>query len=237
MGSFLSSVRRTLSPVALLVAVIALAGCASSNIEPTFVKEAKTLGVPDTTALLNVSDLRIGPLDKLKITVFGVPQLSGDFQLDHLGRLRMPLIGEVDVKGFTPSELADFLQTKFDERYLNKAEINVQVLESAGGQITIEGTVKNTGMMPVRGNLTLMQAVALSGGLAEGANPRRVLIFRTIEQQRRVAVFDLTAIRRGQAEDPRVFGNDVVVVDGSATNSTYRELLRSIPLLTLFRPF
>ena len=216
--------------------VLGMAGCASSQ-KTTVVETVDTLSVPDTTALLSVADLRIGPLDKLKVNVFGVEQLTGEYQVDNNGRIRMPLIGEVDVKGFTPTELAEALETKFSERYLNKPEISVLVLESAGDQVTVEGTVAKPGMIPVRGRMSLLQAVALSGGLAEGANPKRVLIFRTIEGQRRAAVFDLVAIRRGRAEDPQVFGNDIVIVDGSATSNTYRELLRSIPLLALFVGF
>lgn len=233
------SVRRATSRglAAILVALfsaVVLSACASSSKSPTVIRETDTLTVPDTTALLNVADLRIGPLDKIKVNVFGVEQLTGEYQVDHVGQIRMPLVGQVDVKGFTPSELAEVLEAKFSERFLNNAEINVQVIDSAGDQITVEGTVKKPGMVPVRGRLSLVQAVALSGGLADGANPRRVLIFRTIENERRVAVFDLTAIRRGRSEDPQVFGNDVIVVDGSATASTYRELLRTVPLLALF---
>ncbi len=218
----------------LVAAAVALASCASSGGDPTVVKQTDTLSVPDTTSLLNVADMRIGPLDKIKVNVFGVTELSGDYQVDHLGQIRMPLVGQVEVKGYTPSDLAEMLEEKFSERYLNNAEINVQVLEVAGNQVTVEGTVEKPGMVPVRGRLSLMQAVALSGGLGDGANPKRVLVFRTIEGQRRVAVYDLTAIRRGRADDPQVFGNDIIVVDGSATSSSYRELLRSIPLLALF---
>ena len=82
--------------------------------------------------------------------------------------------------------------------------------------------------------LTLLQAIALSGGPTDNADPRRVIIFRQIEGKRNAAGFDLRAIREGKAEDPVVYGNDIVVVDGSEARRRYGEFLRSVPLLALF---
>jgi polysaccharide export outer membrane protein len=81
--------------------------------------------------------------------------------------------------------------------------------------------------------------VARAGGTAPDANPRRVAIFRQIEGKRMAAAFDLTAIRRGNAEDPRVYSGDIVVVDGSTSTvrTVQREILQALPLLGLFRPF
>jgi polysaccharide biosynthesis/export protein len=89
----------------------------------------------------------------------------------------------------------------------------------------------------VQGSTTLMRAVALARGLSGDANPSRVVVFRTVNGQRMAAAFDLTRIRRAQAEDPAVYGNDVVVVDGSRARALFRDVLSSIPILGIFRPF
>ena len=89
-------------------------------------------------------------------------------------------------------------------------------------------------MYPVDGQLTLLQAVALSGGPTDGANRRRVIVFRQIEGKRHAAASDLREIRSGDAEDPRIYANDIVVMDGSEARRTYGDFLRAIPLLTLF---
>ena len=81
---------------------------------------------------------------------------------------------------------------------------------------------------------TLLQAIALSGGPSDNANTRRVVVFRQIEGKRHAAGFDLKEIRQGNAEDPIVYANDIIVVDGSEARRTYGEFLRSVPLLALF---
>ena len=101
----------------------------------------------------------------------------------------------------------------------------------------MEGSVNKPGLYPIPGELSLLQAIAMSGGPSEAANPRKVAIFREIEGERKVAVFDLVDIRNGEMEDPSVYGNDIVVMDGNQTRQTYRELLRSVPLIALFLAF
>ena len=92
-------------------------------------------------------------------------------------------------------------------------------------------------MFPVIGPMTLLQAVALAGGVdEETANPRRVAVFRTIDGQRQAAAFDLVSIRRGEMDDPKVYSGDIVIVDGSSIKETQRRILEAFPLLRVFRP-
>ncbi len=51
------------------------------------------------------------------------------------------------------------------------------------------------------------------------------------------AAFDLQAIRRAEAEDPPIYGNDIIIVDGSQARQMFRDLLSAIPLIGIFRPF
>ena len=73
--------------------------------------------------------------------------------------------------------------------------------------------------------------------LQNDANPRRVAVFRTIDGRRQAAAFDLTSIRRGEATDPPIYAGDIVVVDGSKVKAVERNILSTVPLLGLFRPF
>ena len=146
----------------------------------------------------------------------------------------MPLIGLVSASGYTPSELAAILETKFGESYLQDADVTVRITETQQRFLTVDGSVQKPGMYPVEGQLTLIQAIALSGGPAENADPRKVVVFRQIEGKRNAAAFDLRKIRSGEAEDPLVYANDIIVMDGSEARRTYGEFLRSVPLLALF---
>ena len=104
--------------------------------------------------------------------------------------------------------------------------------------VTVDGAVSKGGMYPVLGQISLMQAIALAGGVDETtANPRRVAIFRTIDGKRQAAAFDLVSIRRGEMEDPQVFSGDIIIVDGSKIKETQQIIFRSVPLLNIFRPF
>lgn len=69
------------------------------------------------------------------------------------------------------------------------------------------------------------------------ADLESVAVFRSVDSRRMVAVFDLKAIRNGEAEDPVVRGDDVVVVDTSRLNAAMREVLAALPGLAVFRFF
>ena len=100
--------------------------------------------------------------------------------------------------------------------------------------MTVEGSVKNPGVVPVAGSITLLQAIAMARGVDDLANPRRVAVFRQVGGKRTAAAFDLVSIRRGQSADPQIYAGDVVIVDGSGLKQVQKNLFQSIPLLTIF---
>lgn len=212
-------------------------GCRSNEMSDSAVELRQELSVPDTTLPIQSTDVRIGPMDLIEISVFGAPDLDDSYQVDFEGKLKLPLIGSVHASGLTAAQLAANLETRLSERYLQNADVTVRIAESRKRFMTVDGSVKNPGMYPVEGQLTLMQAIALSGGATESANIRRVVVFRQIEGKRHAAAFDLRDIRRGEAEDPLVYANDIVVMDGSEARRTYGDIIRSAPLLTAFLLF
>ena len=214
-----------------------LSGCADSRGGP-IPYNVSDFGTPDRPAPLSLAeDYRIAPLDKLTVKVFKMPDLSGDYDVDLLGQIAMPLVGSVKAANLTTAELDAQLTQRFGEKYLENPDVLVGVKSSTSASITVDGSVAKPGAIPAVGSLTLMQAVAQAGGTSENANARRVAIFRQINGQRQAAAFDLLAIRRGQEPDPRVYPGDIVVVDGSATKALHRQILNSLPLLSIFRPF
>ena len=136
----------------------------------------------------------------------------------------------------TTAQLDTLLTQKFGEKYLENPDISVGIKESARRAITVDGAVKNAGAFPANGDVTLMQAIALAGGITQDANPHRIAVFRTIGGQRQAAAFDLASIRKGQGADPKVYPGDIVVVDGDGVKGTWRQIMQSIPLFALFGP-
>ena len=98
--------------------------------------------------------------------------------------------------------------------------------------ITVDGQVKEPGLYPVIGKMTLMRAVATAKGTAEFAKLDDVVIFRTVNGQKLAALYNLKAIRRGYYNDPEVFANDVVVVGDSQARRLFKDALQLVPLLT-----
>ena len=222
--------------LAFLVGLLSGLG-ACTSLDRTPLPEATSLALPDATSIRQSGDLRITPLDILEINVFGVKDFDGEYQVDHKGRIKIPLIGTVDVDSYTALELADLLEAKLDQDYLQSSDVTVRIAETRVEQLTVEGSVNNPGVFKVEGQLSLLQSVALGGGPSDTANPKKVVVFRQINGQRHAAGFDLTAIRNGQAEDPAVYGNDIIVVDGSEARRTYGDIIKSVPLLTFLLVF
>ncbi len=220
--------------VAALLAAWILGACQSGNANGTAVQMSSQLSVPDTTLPVQSGDVRVGPMDLLEISVFGAPDLDNSYQVDFEGKLKLPLIGTVPATGYTAAQLALELEKRLAENYLQDPDVTVRIMETRKRYITVDGSVAKPGMYPVEGQLTLLQAIALSGGPTDGANPRRVVVFRQIDGKRNAAGFDLREIRKGNAPDPLVYANDIVVMDGSEARRTYGDILRTVPLLALF---
>ena len=196
------------------------------------------LGRPDAPSVVPLeSDYRIAPMDTVSVKVFKSQDLTGDYEVDLTGHISLPLVGEVEAANLTTAQLDDRLTQLLGTKYFENPDVSVGVKASTKRAVTVDGAVKQSGSFPVAGQTSLMQAVALAGGTTEEANAHRVAIFRTIGGKRQVAAFDLVAIRRGQSPDPQIYPGDIVVVDGSSIKQAQKQILNSIPLLSIFRPF
>lgn len=218
-------------------AAAALAGCAETR-GGNIPYNVSDFGAPDAPSVVALEPgYRIAPMDTLAVRIFGMTDLTGDYQVDLRGNVSLPLVGDVTALNLTPAELDDLLTRKYSEKYLENPDVSVGIKASAGRNVTVDGAVNRGGMFPVAGPMTLMQAVALAGGVdEETANPRRVAVFRTIDGQRQAAAFDLVSIRRGEMDDPKVYSGDIVIVDGSSIKETQKQLFRAFPVLSIFRP-
>lgn len=218
------------------VAAAFLSGCSEGRGGP--IPYDVSLAAPDAPTVVPLeSSYRIAPMDTVSVKVFKMPDLSGDYEVDLTGKIAMPLIGSVDAAELTTTQLDERLTQAYGTKYLENPDIAVGVKTSSRRSVTVDGSVKESGAFPVNGPMTLIQAVALAGGTAEDANPRRVAVFRTIGGKRQAAAFDLAAIRKGQAEDPPIYPGDIVVVDGSSVKAFQKSILNNIPILSIFRPF
>ncbi len=227
---------RGLMLLAALAVLLVLSGCAGSRGGPV-PYNVENFTAPDAPSTMLVDeDYKIGPLDTIKVTVFQVPDLSGEFEVDLTGRVALPLVGVVRAVDMTTAELDQALTRQLSEKYLQNPDVSVALKASTRRNLTIDGAVRQPGNFPVNGPTTLMQAIAMARGTDETSNPRRIAIFRQVQGKRMAAAFDLISIRRGEAEDPKVYSGDIIIVDGSNIKQIQREILQSLPLLSIFNP-
>jgi polysaccharide export outer membrane protein len=232
----LAPARATLAAVVCAALALLLGACSEGPGGPIPYNVA--LGTPDAPTVVSLeSDYKIAPMDTVTVKVFKAPDLSGDYEVDLTGHISMPLIGEIHAANLTTAQLDQKLTDVLGQKYLEHPDVSVGVKASNKRAVTVDGAVRQSGSFPVAGKMSLMQAVALAGGTTEDANAHRVAVFRTISGTRQAAAFDLAAIRRGQAQDPSVYAGDIVVVDGSSIKQAQKQILSSIPLLSIFRPF
>lgn len=183
-------------------------------------------------------EYRIGVTDKLNVVVFQVKDLSfEEMVVDTSGNIQLPLIGSVRVAERTAAEAASEISQRLARQYLRNPQVTVTVVEAANQKITVDGAVNKPGVYVMRGTTSLLQAVAMAAGPNVTADLTKVAVFRTIEGQRSVALFDLAAIRQGRSADPAVLGDDIVVVDTSRFNAILRDVVAALPALSVFRPF
>ncbi|MBX3479442.1 MAG: polysaccharide export protein [Caulobacter sp.] len=227
---------------ALVFAVMAslfLAACADGG-SGAMSKDAlygQALPPPDPAkAIASTEEYRVGPMDVLDVAVFQSPDLTRVVQVDASGHIGMPLIGAVPVAGKTVTEIQADLTARLKERYLRSPEVTVAVKEFASQKVTVDGSVTQPGVYPLVGKTTLMQSIAMARGVDRLANHKRVAIFRNVNSQRMVAVFDLDQIRSGKMDDPQIYANDVVFVDRSGSKSLFRDVISSVPLMSVFVP-
>lgn len=176
---------------------------------------------------------KIGPQDVLEFSVFKVPELGKTVQVADTGTINLPLVGEVRAAGLTATQLERDLEKQLGAKYLQKPQVTVLVKEFNSQRITIEGSVKKPGVYPVRGKATLLQYVAMAEGLDPLADST-IVVFREVDGKRAAARFDINDIRSGATKDPVLTAGDIVVVSNSMIKESLNNVLKFLPLMTVF---
>ena len=218
----------------------AVGGCASN---PTLgqgsdaVRVAKSLPPPDQTAMaVDLSNYQIGPLDVIRVEVFGAPELTREAEVDAAGNFSVPLAGAVLAAGKTPAQLSGAIATQLQGRYLRNPQVSVNIVKARAKTFTVDGAVKQPGKYAIIGKMTLQQAIATAQGADQVANLNNVVIFRTVNSQKTAALFSVKDIRAGRLEDPQIYGNDIVIVGESAARRMFRDFGNMFPILGAFVP-
>lgn len=151
---------------------------------------------------------RIGREDVLDVSVWRDPDLSRVVPVRPDGYISLPMAGEVLAEGKTPAELEAELRTKLAP-YVQSPRVSVMVHEVNSSKVFVTGEVAHPGSYPLRGKISVLQAIALAGGLSEFANSGGIMVVRPGDQGGKIPVHydDLIA-----AKDIQLRAGDTIVV-------------------------
>ena len=120
----------------------------------------------------------IGTDDVLSIVYWKDKDMSADAQVRPDGKIALPLINEVTAAGLTPEQLREKL-TEESKKYMEDANITVVVRQINSRKVFITGEVNKPGPYPLTAATSVMQLIAMAGGLREYANSKKIIIMRT----------------------------------------------------------
>jgi len=134
--------------------------------------------------------------DTLRITVYGHEDLSGEFEVDAIGRVSLPLIGDVEAAGKTVNELKNVVIDALRPDYLKNPRVSIEIADYR--PFYIFGEVKSPGSYPYASGMTVISAIAVAGGFTYRARKNRIRIVRGSEDNRaELRVTDDTPIKPG----------------------------------------
>lgn len=108
------------------------------------------------------SDYRLGTGDKVRVTVYGEEDLSGEFQVDATGMVRLPLVGQIKAGGLTAHDLEGGITTALANGYLKEPRVSIEV--TTYRPFYVVGEVLKPGQYPYSNGMTAVSAIALAGG-------------------------------------------------------------------------
>ena len=123
------------------------------------------------------AEYRMNAGDKLRIEVYKDPQLSQSVQVRPDGKITLPLVGDLDAANRTPIELRDTISAALKE-YITNPTVTVIVVETVAATAYVMGEVNHPGAITLQAPVTVIQALALAGGLKDFADAKNIRILR-----------------------------------------------------------
>jgi len=142
---------------------------------------------------------RLGPEDQLRISVWDNKELTLDLVVRPDGKISMPLIQDVVAEGLTAAQLAANIQKGLSAFIVNP-EVTVVVLQVNAPKFYMIGYVARPGTYPLRSDTSVLQALALAGGLTQFASPRSIKMIRSTrgkQEVRKINYYDVIDSGKG----------------------------------------
>lgn len=163
-----SMARVSLTSLCIATAVLFMAGCASAG------QDGSVAAPAPVAASAGALDYRLGVADKVRVTVFNEPTLSGEFPINADGSIALPLIGNMVAAGMSATDLQKAVEAKLSDGYLRDPKVTVEVLTFR--PFYILGEVNKPGEYPYSTGLTVLKAVAIAEGYTYRADQKWIFL-------------------------------------------------------------
>jgi polysaccharide export outer membrane protein len=193
--------------VSTLAAALALTVCTLAPLSAKDKDDKKPAPQPPALG----DEYRLGPGDKLRIEVYKDVQLSQSVQVRPDGKITMPLIGDIEATGHTPIELRDTITGALKE-YVTSPTVTVIVVETMAATAYVIGEVNHPGAINLQVPVTVIQALALAGGLKDFANTRNIRILRKRRLGTQLITFDYKEASQSLGAPMYLEPGDTIVV-------------------------
>ena len=158
----------------------------------------------------------LGPMDVLDIRVYDEPEISGEYRVDGDGTLSFPFVEPVIASGLTPQQLAVSLRAALADGFLVNPVVNVVVKELNSRKIFVLGHVKKPGPYPFSDGMTIVEAIALAGGVASDGALNRTRLTRKVGGSEVNSTVQVSRIANGDEPNVTLQPSDIVYVPQAA---------------------
>ena len=153
----------------------------------------------------------IGPEDVLDISVWDNTQISRTVPVRPDGRISLPLLNDIEAAGLKPTQLRDVLTTMLVP-YIAVPAVSVIVREVHSFKVTVLGEVKAPGRYDLKSRSTVLDLLAMAGGLTEYAARGRIVVMRREGKETRQIPFAFDKLAQKLQDNFDVEPDDIILV-------------------------
>lgn len=186
------TVRTTGSVLPTLLLLLGLAACGPAAKTPpsTAPEEPAAEGTEPPT----IADVTLGPGDEIEVSVWRNPDFGGRYVVDPAGKIFIPVVGSVETAGVGITDLRQAITNSLHS-YLKDPQVTLTVVNFRSHKFFVLGEVERPGIFYLSGeNVSLVQAIALSGGLTPDAKSKQIFRIPASGPQGRIESFDVARL-------------------------------------------
>ncbi len=188
---------------------------------------AQLLLMFSTGAAAQAVGYRLGAGDVVKITVYNQPDLTMETQIKDTGQITFPLIGDVPIGGLDKGAAEALIATRLkDGGFVKQPQVNLLVVQYRSQQVSVLGQVAKPGRYPIDSVTSLVDLLALAGGVNPTGADTVTVIKKDAEGKTSRIEVDLNRLYESKdlAENLQVAANDVIFVPRAPTFYIYGEV-------------